>query len=103
MFTFFFWFKRHKQKKKVNRKKKTRLRLFLSIYDLIKIPLLYFASLRQVFRFTSLSLHIALATSGTLSQIGNSMQICSAECFASPYAKYAHSLNSGKNGVNNIA
>ena len=38
MFTFFFWFKRHKQKKKVNRKKKTRLRLFLSIYDLIKIP-----------------------------------------------------------------
>ena len=52
MFTFFFWFKRHKQKKKVNRKKKTRLRLFLSIYDLIKIP---------------------------------------------------HSLNSGKNGVNNIA
>ena len=38
MFTFFFWFKRHKQKKKVNRKKKTRLRLFLIIYDLIKIP-----------------------------------------------------------------
>ena len=67
----------------------------------VSFPLLFlnFASQKTAFRFTSLSLHLFFATSGTLSQIGNSMQICSAECFASPYAKYVHSLNSGKMGI----